>query len=149
MTLSAQGLQSAVGSPRGLPGVPARCGVQTLPEGRCPCQLRLTPRQGCPLKRVPCTPPNRRYKLHIARPRAQREGSFIPLRLLSPKVLRLFGDPTAATVATVATVYLYRLKYRCNRRKRRAYAGAASSADTKRRYIRLPSCRSLRPYSML
>ena len=93
MTLSAQGLQSAVGSPRGLPEVSARCGVQTLPEGRCPCQLRLTPRQGCPLKRAPCTPPNRRRKLHIARSRAQRESSFIPLRLLSPKSLTTFRGP--------------------------------------------------------
>lgn len=31
--------------------------------------------------------------LHIARPRAQREGSFIPLRLLSPKSLATFRGP--------------------------------------------------------
>ena len=58
MTLSAS-LQRCRGLSEGVPwNVSAHCRVQdTFQEGRCPCQLRLTPRQSCPLKRAPCTPP--------------------------------------------------------------------------------------------
>lgn len=44
-----------------------------------------------PCGRKSCQP--RRRKLHIARFRAKRESSFIPLLLLSPRNLRLRGDP--------------------------------------------------------
>ena len=50
-TFNPEGLQSAVGSPRGLPGTSSRCYVPMLPEGRCPCYLRIAPRQGVPFEK--------------------------------------------------------------------------------------------------
>ena len=38
-------------SPRGMPEASShRCGLM-LPEGRCPCYLRIAPRQGAPFEK--------------------------------------------------------------------------------------------------
>ena len=94
MTLSSQGLQSAVGSARRLPEAPARHLVQMLPEGRCPCCLRTAPRKGLAFENATLSsPPKRRHKLHTAYPHIPHEGSFIPLRRLSPKSPPAFRGP--------------------------------------------------------
>ena len=40
-----------MGSPRGLPETSGRWRVQTFPEGRCPCYLRIAPRPGEPFEK--------------------------------------------------------------------------------------------------